>query len=116
MQYMLLLYRSQELVDSMSASARSQLMEGFDAFDRTLEARGALRSSEALQPVSAAKTVRVRHGKTVSTDGPFAETKEQLGGYYVVDVKDLDEAIELAARIPIAEIGSIEIRPIMVFG
>jgi hypothetical protein len=116
MQYMLLIYRSQDLLNAMSTTDRAELMEGFDAFDKTLEARGALRSTEALHPVTAAKTVRVRDGKAVLTDGPFAETKEQLGGYYVVETKDLDEAIELAAQIPIARIGAIEIRPIMVFG
>ena len=115
MQYVLLIYRSQDVVNAMSPAERGELMGGFDAFNKTLEARGALRSTEALQSVTTAKTVRVRDGHTVSTDGPFAETKEQLGGYYVVEAKDLDEAIDLAAQIPIARIGAIEIRPIMVF-
>ena len=71
--------------------------------------------SNALQPVSTATTVRVRSGKTQTTDGPFAETKEQLGGYYLLDCKDLDEAIEYAAKIPSGKIGSIEVRPVMLF-
>ena len=70
---------------------------------------------DALEPVSTATSVRVRGGKTVTTDGPFAETKEQLGGFYVVDAENLDEAIEWAAKIPTAEFGTIEVRPLMVF-
>lgn len=68
-----------------------------------------------LEPVSTATTVRVREGKTLTTDGPFAETKEQLGGYYLIEAKDLDEALAIAARIPSAKMGSIEVRPIMVW-
>ena len=74
------------------------------------------RAEEALQPTRTATTVRVRGGKTQSTDGPFAETREQLGGYYIVEAKDLDEATKIAARIPSARLGSIEIRPVMKFG
>ncbi len=70
---------------------------------------------DALEPVSTATSVRVRNGKTVTTDGPFAETKEQLGGFYIVDAENLDEAIEWAAKIPTAEFGTIEVRPLMVF-
>ena len=70
-------------------------------------------AGEALQPVSTATTVRVKNGKTLTTDGPFAETREQLGGFYLVEAKDLDEAIDLAARIPSARVGTIEVRPIM---
>ena len=72
-----------------------------------------MRSGEALQPTATATTVRVRDGETLTTDGPFAETKEQLGGFYVVEAKDLDEAIEIATRIPDVRGGSIEVRPIM---
>jgi hypothetical protein len=76
---------------------------------------GQHRAGDALQPVATATTVRVRNGQTVTTDGPFAETREQLGGYYLVEAKDLDEAISLAARIPAARYGSVEVRPIMVY-
>ena len=72
-------------------------------------------AADALQPTTTATSVRVRDGKTITTDGPFAETKEQLGGYYLLDCKDLDEALEFAAKIPGAKIGSIEVRPVMVF-
>ena len=72
-------------------------------------------AGDPLEPTATATTVRVRGGKTESTDGPFAETKEQLGGYYILDCKDLDEAIAYAARIPTAAFGSVEVRPIMVF-
>ncbi|MBV9880173.1 MAG: YciI family protein, partial [Gemmatirosa sp.] len=76
---------------------------------------GNFKAGDALQPSSTATTVRVRNGKTLTTDGPFAETREQLGGFYMVDAANLDEAIAIAARIPSARIGSIEVRPVMVF-
>jgi hypothetical protein len=74
-----------------------------------------MRGGNALQRTSTATTVRVRDGKTLTTDGPFAETKEQLGGYYLIEAENLDEAIKIAARVPSAVMGSIEVRPIMVF-
>jgi hypothetical protein len=82
-------------------------------FGEEATARGANPVGDALQPTSTATTVRVRDGKTLTTDGPFAETKEVLGGYYMLECPDLDTAIELAAKIPAAEYGSIEVRPIM---
>jgi hypothetical protein len=81
-------------------------------YDAALRASGRCLASEALQPVDTATTVRVRNGKVSITDGPFAETKEQLAGFYLVEAKDLDEAIQLAARIPPAREGSVEVRPI----
>jgi hypothetical protein len=84
-------------------------------FGEELEKRGVNRGGNALQPISTATTVRVREGKVEHTDGPFAETKEQLGGYYLLDCKDLDEALELAAKIPSAKFGSVEVRPVMLF-
>jgi hypothetical protein len=87
--------------------------QDYMAFTKDIVDRGIMRSGEALQPTATATTVRVRNGETLSTDGPFAETKEQLGGFYVVEAKDLDEAIEIAARIPDVRGGSIEVRPIM---
>jgi hypothetical protein len=92
-----------------------KMMTAYDEYNKMLDSKGARIAGDALHPPATATTVRVRDGKTVTTDGPFAETKEQLGGYYVVEAKDLDEAIELAAQIPNARDGSIEIRPIMVF-
>ena len=82
-------------------------------FTKGLRASGHFIAGDALQPVSTATTVRVRAGATTRTDGPFAETREQLGGYYLVEAKDLDEACAIAARIPSARIGSIEVRPVM---
>jgi hypothetical protein len=82
------------------------------AYDRSLRESGRCVSSEALEPVAAATTVRVRHGKVSVSDGPFAETKEQLAGFYLVEARDLNEAISLAARIPPARVGSIEVRPV----
>ncbi|MES1261339.1 MAG: YciI family protein [Acidobacteriota bacterium] len=84
-------------------------------FTQEVQAKQVYIGGEALHPTSSATTVRVRDGKLSTTDGPFAETKEQLGGYYLLDCKDLDEAIEYAAKIPGASTGSVEIRPIMVF-
>ena len=82
------------------------------AYDRSLRESGRCVSSEALEPVGTATTVRVRHGKVSVSDGPFAETKEQLAGFYLVEARDLNEAISLAGRIPPARVGSIEVRPI----
>jgi len=82
------------------------------AFDASVRASGHCVASEALQPIATATSVRVRNGKVSVTDGPFAETKEQLAGFYLVEAKDLDEAIALAARIPPARLGTIEVRPI----
>jgi len=82
------------------------------AFDKSIRGSGHCIASEALQPVATATTVRVRNGKATVTDGPFAETKECLAGFYMIEAKDLDEAIQIASRIPPAEVGSIEVRPI----
>jgi hypothetical protein len=90
-----------------------QLMAEYAAFTERVEKLGILRDSGKLRPTTAATTVRVRNGKTLRTDGPFAETKEQLGGFYILDCKDLDQALELAANIPTARNGSIEVRPLL---
>ena len=84
------------------------------AFTESIRESGSYVAGDALQPTSTATTVRVRDGKTLVTDGPFAETKEQLGGYYLVDAKDMDEALKIAERIPSARYGSIEVRPVVV--
>jgi hypothetical protein len=87
-------------------------MEAYNAFTREVNERGVMRGGEALLPTTSATTVRVRDGETIVQDGPYAETKEALGGYYLLDCRDLDEAIELAAKIPGATRGAIEVRPI----
>ena len=88
----------------------------YNAYTAMLRERGAYAGGEALQPVTTATTVRVRDGETFTTDGPFAETKEALGGFYLIDAADLDEALALAAACPGARYGSIEVRPIVEFG
>ena len=113
---MLLIYTSEAAEANASPADQAKMFEEYNVFTKELTSRGAMKSGEALQPTSNATTVRVRNGKAATTDGPFAETKEQLGGYYVVDVKNLDEAIKAAGMIPGAKWGSIEIRPIMEFG
>jgi hypothetical protein len=111
MRYLLLIYTSEspERPDPTVAAAESQ---AYNAFTEDIRARGLFQAGEALHPTSSATTVRIRDGETITTDGPFAETKEALGGFYLVDARDLDEAIELAARIPAARHGSVEVRPI----
>ena len=115
MRYLALIYGSEAEAAKMSKAEQEAEMIAYNAFGKT-EAEYLQDGGEALHPTSAATTVRVREGKTLTTDGPFAETKEQLGGFYVLKCKDLDEAIEVAAKIPGAKVGSIEIRPIMEWG
>lgn len=112
MRYVLLIYGSEDDVAGMTGEERVALMQGHAMFANEAMTRGILTGGAPLQPTSTATTVRVRNGKTLITDGPFAETKEQLAGTYVLDCKDLDEAIEMAARIPDALLGSVEIRPV----
>jgi hypothetical protein len=113
MRYVLLIYASEEAYARMTQEEQAALMQGYAVFTNEVQQRGLLTGGDPLQPTSTATTVRVRSGKTLITDGPFAETKEQLAGFYELNCKDLDEAIELAARIPDALSGSIEIRPVM---
>jgi hypothetical protein len=115
MRYLLAIYGSEREWSEASEADNAAVMAAYDSFTKDIVDRGLFQAGEALQPTSTATTVRVRDGRTLTTDGPFAETKEQLGGYYVVDCKDLDEAIEVAAKIPGADGGSIEVRPIMEF-
>jgi len=114
MRYLLLIYTPEQLDSEMDAAGGPELEE-YNKFTQDIRARGLYEAGEALHPTTSATTVRVRDGQTVTTDGPFAETKEALGGFYMVKAKDLDEAIELAARIPGAKHGSIEVRPIFDF-
>lgn len=103
--------------DDTDVAARGDaLMPAYGAFGEEATKAGVMRGGERLQPASTATTVRVRNGKTSTTDGPFAETKEQLGGFFILDCKDLDEAIAYAAKIPSAPFGSIEVRPIWEMG
>jgi hypothetical protein len=99
----------------MDAAALQKMGGDYGAFTQSIIQSGNFKAGDALQPTSTATTVRVRDGKTLTTDGPFAETREQLGGYYLVEAKDLDAALEIAARIPGAKVGSIEVRPILVY-
>ena len=115
MQYLLLIYGDQNGWESMSEEERSQVFQAYGTFTQELEDSGSMVGGNALQPTDTATTVRVRNDETLTTDGPFAETKEQLGGYYLVDVNSIDEALEWASKIPGARHGSIEVRPVMVF-
>jgi hypothetical protein len=111
MQYLLLIYSREAEIAALDQSTMSSMMDAFHQFTQSLVQSGQLRASDRLRPTSTATTVRVRDGKVLTTDGPFAETREQLGGFYLVEAKDLDEALALAARIPSARYGSIEVRP-----
>jgi hypothetical protein len=115
MRYMLLIYGDEQAQAGMSEADAAAQYQAYNQFTQDIVDRGLMQGGEALQPTSTATTVRVRNDETLTTDGPFAETKEQLGGYFIVDCKDLDEAIETAAKIPGARGGSIEVRPIMEF-
>jgi hypothetical protein len=116
MQYILLIYGDEKVGMALSEDEIKKEMDAYNAFTDFVQKKGALVSGEALHPSNATTTVKVRNGKTLTTDGPYAETHEQLGGYYVVNAKDLDEAVEIASKIPGATVGAIEVRPIMVFG
>jgi hypothetical protein len=113
MKYLLSIYTDESSWGSSTPEEIKETMDAYSAFGREVEERGAYLAGEGLQPTSTATMVRVRDGERLITDGPFAETKEQLGGFYLLDCKDLDEAIELAAKIPGAKSGSIEVRPVM---
>lgn len=115
MQYLLLIYGNEALENDMSPEQKGAFFAEYGEYTRAIRASGHFKAGDALQPVSKATTVRVRDGKTLTTDGPFAETREQLGGYYLVEAADLDEAIKLAARIPSSKHGSIEVRPILAY-
>ena len=115
MRYMLLIYGDESAWPGEGSPEAEAEMAEYYAFGNALTEAEVKNTGEALLPTSAATTVRVRDGETLTTDGPFAETKEQLGGFYVLDCPDLDDAIKWAARIPGARTGSVEIRPVMEF-
>ena len=115
MQYMCLIYDAESTWNAMSEEERNTVFGEYMAFTESIRSSGNYVSGDALQPTGTATTVRIRNGETLVTDGPFAETKEQLGGYYLIEAKDVDEALKIAERIPSARYGSIEVRPVMVF-
>ena len=116
MKYMLLIHDDEKGLQALSDGDRRAMMGEYRKFTEEIRASGHYKAGSQLQPTRSATSVRVRQGKRLVTDGPFAETLEQLGGYYLVEAKDLDEAIALAARIPSVRIGTIEIRPLEEMG
>ena len=115
MQYLLMVYLNEAEFGKMDAAARKNLTAEYGVFTQSIVQSGHFKAGDGLQPTTTATTVRVREGKTLTTDGPFAETREQLAGYYLVDAKDLDTALGIAARIPGAKTGSVEVRPVMIY-
>src|SRR5689334_24999836 len=112
MKYLLLIYADERAYETLSEDERHELYAAYDVLMKDLADKGQSLAGDELQPTSTATTVQVRNGERLVTDGPFAETKEQLGGYFLIDVDDLDAAIDIAARIPSVHQGSIEVRPI----
>ena len=112
MKYLCLIYDAESDLNAMSEAEGKAFMGEYHAFTEGLIASGKMLRGEELAPVHTATTVRIRHGAVSTTDGPFAETKEQLGGFYLIDAVDLNEALQIAARIPSARTGCIEVRPI----
>jgi len=116
MDYVLLIYEAEDRRQKATSEEHTQMMAEYGQFTRDLAASGRLGDSAPLEPTRTATTVQVRNGKRVVTDGPFAETREQLGGYYVIKTETAEQALELAARVPSARLGSIEVRPVMSLG
>jgi hypothetical protein len=116
MRYLCLIYDEEKKWTAMSKGETDAIRGEYFAFTEDIKKSGHYVGGEALKPVNTATTIRMRNGKLSTTDGPFAETKEQLGGYYLIEAKDLNDAIQVASRIPSVRTGSIEIRPIEVFG
>ncbi len=115
MRYMLLIYGDEQAEAEAGPEEWQRVMEAHTAFSAEAQRRGMNPGGEALQPTSTATTVRLRSGAVTTTDGPFAETREQLGGFYILDCQNLDEAIEMAGKLPLGDTDSVEIRPVMVF-
>jgi hypothetical protein len=112
MRYLLMICTDESAIGALGAEEGAAMLAGYEAFGEEMGRRGVLLGGERLRPTTDATTVRVRQDELLVADGPFAETKEQVGGFYLVDCKDLDEAIEVASRIPGAQHGTIEVRPI----
>ncbi len=113
MQFLLMIYSNEQDDAARSDDDNKAIFQAYTDFTAGIVKDGKFKAGDALLPTSAAQTVRVRDGKVITTDGPFAETREQLGGYYLVDAKDIDEACAIAAKIPTAKHGSVEVRPLM---
>jgi hypothetical protein len=116
MKYLCLIYDEEKTMATMSKEQMDAFMGEYFTFTNEIAAAGKMVTGEELEPAHTATTVRIRNGRMTTTDGPYAETKEQLGGFYLLDATDLNEAIQIAARIPSARTGSIEVRPIRVYG
>ncbi len=113
MEYLLLIYDNEADFAKMTESDHATMHAEFGHFTQGIQKSGHFRAGKQLQPVATATTIRVRDGKKATTDGPFAETREQLGGFYLIEAKDLDEALAIAERCPAARFGSIEVRPVV---
>ena len=113
MQYLCLIYEDEKEWEKRPPAESAEIMDEFFAYTDSIRKSGHYAGGNALRPTRTATTVRVRRGRVATTDGPFAETKEQLGGYYLLNARDLNEAIQLAARIPGARFGCVEVRPVM---
>jgi len=113
MRFLLLIYDDESGSEDATPEQFAAMLAEYEAYDRAVQEAGVFVSGEGLQPTATARTVRMRDGAPLRTDGPFAETREQLGGYYLLDCKDLDDAISWAAKIPGAQNGSVEVRPVM---
>jgi hypothetical protein len=112
MQYLVMIYASEVEENKMSSEEVGQVLQAYGAYTQALTAAGVLQGANRLRPVADATSVRVRNGKTEVLNGPYAETREQLGGYYLIDVPDLDAALSWAARCPTSAMGTIEVRPV----
>ena len=115
MRYMMLIYDLEANSAKMTPKEQKANFDAWMAYDAELIKKGVKLAGDALQPTATARTVRIRNGKTLATDGPFAETKEQFGGFYILDCKDLDEAVKWASKAPNAPSGSVEVRPVREF-
>jgi hypothetical protein len=115
MRYLCLIYENEKSWETMPQAESESVMNEYFAFTGDIQKSGKYVAGEALQPTQTATTVRVRNGKISTTDGPFVETKEQLGGFYLIEAKDLNEAIQIAAKIPSARYGGVEVRPVVDF-
>jgi hypothetical protein len=115
MKYLCLIYNDEREMGTMPRPDGEKMMTEYSEFTESIKKSGHYKGGDALQPTTTATTVRVRQNKISTTDGPFAETKEQLGGFYMIDARDLNDAISVASRIPGARTGSVEVRPVRVF-
>jgi hypothetical protein len=115
MQYLLMIYQNEAEYAKIDTATAQKMTDEYGVFTQGIIQSGNFKAGDRLRPTTTATTVRVRDGKTLTTDGPFAETREQLGGYYLIEAKDLDAALAIAAKIPNARTGSIEVRPIWVY-